>query len=217
MVQFPSTQWSLVRSDGSPEARRGAFEQLTRRYRPAIVAYYRSWLDPDAAEDAAQAFLADSYEHAWWSRADADRGSFRTFLRLLLRRHRPPPSHALPVAADLDALEDPAPTAERQFDLRFAMLLTTEALAAQREHYVARGRGEVFEHLKRLLTTTLEHGDLKRVAAELGMPANTLSVELQRLRQRLRAGLREQVVQLCADEASVAAEWDALQRILAGD
>ena len=110
MVQFPSTQWSLVRSDGSPEERRVAFDRLARRYRPAIVAYFRAWLDPDAAEDAAQSFLADSYEHQWWSRADASRGSFRGFLQLLLRRHRHEfgPGR-LESSSVLESLPDPAP------------------------------------------------------------------------------------------------------------
>jgi hypothetical protein len=36
------------------------------------------------AEDAAQSFLAASFEHRWWAWADAVAGSFRGFLLMML-------------------------------------------------------------------------------------------------------------------------------------
>lgn len=221
MPHFPSTQWSLVRQAGATPSGRDAFAELVRAYRGAILAFFRARLPREAAEDAAQSFLAASYEHAWWSRADAQLGSFRHFLRVLLRRHlgrlraaREPVANP---ALDADALADAAPDAERQFDRRFALALTARALDAQRERYRARGRGELFERLLPLLSSPPEHGELKPIAAALGLPANTLTIELTRLRQRLREQMRALVADLCADEASFAAEWAAVQCILEGD
>lgn len=219
MAQFPSTQWSLIRRSGSASSRRAAFGELARAYRGAILAFFRARLGADAADDATQSFLALSFEHAWWSRADATLGTFRGFLLLLLRRHlghlreqRPATDDAI----DAETVADDAPEADRQFDLRFALALTQRALDAQRGRYRERGRGALFEQLLPLLSSPPEHGDLKRVAATLGTPANSLTVELQRLRKRLREELREQVRELSADEASFVAEWAAMQRILDG-
>jgi len=220
MARFPSTQWSLIRGTGSsPEGRR-AFGELVRLYRPAIVAFFRARLGTDAAEDATQSFLASSYEGTWWSRADADLGSFRSFLLMLLRRHLGHVRDAAPPApVDAETLADAVddtPGAERRFDSRFALLLTAHAIEAQRARYRERERGALFEQLLPLLSAPPEHGELKAVAAVLQMPPNTLTVELRRLRERLREEMRAELETLCADEATFAAEWLALQRVLDG-
>jgi DNA-directed RNA polymerase specialized sigma24 family protein len=220
MPQFPSTRWSLIRRSGLSSDGRVAFGELTRLYRPAIVAFCRARLGADAAEDATQSFLAASFEKVWWSRADAGIGSFRSFLLMLLRRHvgRVRDSALLPVDDTNDASEiaDDAPDAARQFDSRFALLLTAHAIDAQRARYRERQRGDVFERLLPLLSAPPEHGELKSIAAGLQMAPNTLTVELQRMRNRLREEMRAQLEQLCTDEATFAAEWAALQRVLDG-
>src|SRR5262249_8539931 len=147
-------------------------------------------------EDAAQSFLASSYEKVWWSRADADLGSFRSFLLMLLRRHaghvRDAATPAHDDGDDADELADDTPGAERQFDSRFALVLTANAVAGQRERYRERGRADLFERLMPLLSSPPAHGELKVIADSLRMSANTLTVELQRLRKRLREEMRAQ-------------------------
>lgn len=220
MAQFPSTQWSLVRRSGeTPSARRQAFAELAGSYRGAILAFFRARLDPDAAEDATQAFLLASFEHAWWSRADAG-GSFRGFLLLLLRRHL---GHLRelqrPDIASLDEVAepvDPGASAERQFDSRFVLVLTGRALDTLRERYAGRGRSRLFEQLLPLLGSPPEHGQVRQLAAEFGLPANTLTIELTRLRARLRECLRAELLQLCADQSAFDAEWTAMQQVLDG-
>jgi DNA-directed RNA polymerase specialized sigma24 family protein len=220
VAHFPSTQWSLVRQSGMTPSGRTAFAELACTYRAAILAFFRARLPSGDAEDATQSFLASSFEHAWWSRADAQLGSFRNFLLVLLRRHvahlrdaRKPSADA---AVDIDASADDAPAADRQFDLRFVVALTSRAIDEQRVRYSQRDRRELFERLLPLLTSPPEHGELKTIAATMGMPANSLTVELNRLRQRLREQMRQLVEDLCADERSFAAEWEAVQHILEG-
>lgn len=88
MAEFPSTQWSLIRGSALSQAeRRAAFGTLAQAYRPAMRAFLRARLPAEEAEDALQAFLAQSFEHAWFARADPAFGSFRGFLLLMLRRH----------------------------------------------------------------------------------------------------------------------------------
>src|SRR5579863_2732404 len=128
MAQFPNTRWSLVRRSGLSSDGRLAFDELARLYRPAIVAFFRGRLGVDAAEDAAQSFLAASFERTWWLRADAGLGSFRGFLLLLLRRHlghlRAGITHADGDGGDANDVVDETPGADQQFDRRFALVLT---------------------------------------------------------------------------------------------
>lgn len=218
MAGFPSTQWSLIRQSGSSGSRREAFGELVRLYRAAILAFFRVHLTADAAEDATQSFLAASYDQAWWARADAQIGSFRHFLRMLLRRYlgHVRESRSADAPFDQDDIADGSPSADRQFDLRFALALAARAIDAQRMRYAQRGRSDLFERLLPLLSSPPEHGELKTIAASLDVPANTLTVELQRLRRRLREEMRVQVRDLCADETTFIAEWAAVQRILDG-
>jgi DNA-directed RNA polymerase specialized sigma24 family protein len=220
MAKFPSTRWSLIVRSGHVGDGRQAFGDLARLYRPAIVAFFRAKLGPDSAEDAAQSFLTASFERVWWSRADAELGSFRSFLLMLLRRHlghlRAASAHADSNPGDVDEAVDETPGADRQFDGRFVLLLTANAVEAQRQRYRERDRGALFEQLLPLLSSPPEHGELKDVAASLQIPSNTLTVELQRLRKRLREEMHAQLEDLCADETTVAAEWALLQGILAG-
>jgi DNA-directed RNA polymerase specialized sigma24 family protein len=218
MAQFPSTQWSLIRQAGSSTSGRAAFGELALAYRGAILAFFRARLGADAADDATQSFLALSFEHAWWARADAALGTFRGFLLLLLRRHLGHLREQPPAASTyaLETVADETADADRQFDLRFALALTQRALDAQRARYRERARGELFEQLLPLLSSPPEHGELKRIAETLGVPPNSLTVELQRLRKRLRDEMQAQVRDLSADENAFAEEWAAMQRILDG-
>ena len=218
MAQFPDTQWSMIRRSGeSPSARHTAFSDLAGAYRPAILAFFRAHLPVADAEDATQSFLAASFEHHWWSRADASIGSFRGFLLVLLRRHL---GHLRDAAAPsgfssaLEQLPDPAPDAERQFDARFVLLLTQHALDRLRLRYRQQDREALFDQLLPLLGSPPEHGELQDIAVRLGLRPNTLTIERKRLRERLREALREELRELCADAASFDAEWAALQSVL---
>lgn len=219
MAQFPNTQWSLIRRSGeTPSQRHAAFGQLAQDYRKAILAFFRARVAAADAEDATQSFLAESFEQAWWSRADAQAGSFRSFLLMLLHRHlghlRAAPIRVTDTADAIDALADPSPSAELQFDTRFALVLTQRAIDGLRLLYRKRKRGDLFERLLPLLGAPPEHGELKQIAESMQMPPNTLTIELARLRKRLRAQLRTELMELCADDTTFEAEWAALQQVL---
>lgn len=220
MADFPSTQWSLIRASGlSPTLRRVAFGTLAHDYRPAIVAFFRARLAAADAEDATQSFFAASFEHGWWARADAGLGSFRGFLLVLLRRHLGHVLERVPVeAGGTDAVDvaDTMADAEQRFDARFALVLTARASDRVRAAYDARGRAALADRLLPMLGAPPEHGQLQAAAASLGLAPNTLSVELKRLRARLREALRDEVRALSADEAMAEREWGVLTRILGG-
>lgn len=219
MAQFPSTQWHLIRGSAlSQEDRRGAFAALVAAYQPAILAYLRSRLGATDADDALQSFLAASYEHAWFARADPAFGSFRGFLLVMLKRHvghwrarRSLPTEDIDdidVSADGSTAVDP----ERAFDARFLMTLTAQALTRLRQTYVSRDRGALYDRLLPLLTSPPGRGDLAELAARIGVPANTLAVELKRLRERVAGAMREQLAELCVDSETAEREWQALRK-----
>lgn len=218
MAQFPSTQWQLIRGSAlSQDDRRGAFAALVENYRPAILAYLRARLGAEDAEDALQSFLASSYEHGWFARADPEFGSFRAFLLVMLKRHvghwRGLRSHAVEeldgdVIADPDAGVDP----ERAFDARFLVTMTTQALTGLRLTYAARNRAALYDSLLPLLSSPPAHGDLAALAVRLEMPANTLAVELKRLRERVAGALRAHLAELCVDAATAERDWQVLRK-----
>ena len=218
MARFPDTQWSLIRrSAESPSVRHSAFSQLVQAYRPAIVAFFRARLPSADADDAVQSFLAASFEYEWWNRADAGIGSFRGFLLMLMHRHlgHVRAGHAPHLALDEVAEpSDPAPSPERAFDTRFALLLTRRALDALRTQYRERGRDGLFDQLLPLVGDPPDHGALKQAAEAMNVNPNTLTVELKRLRMRLRAALSEELRQLCVDQAAFEADRAALHAVL---
>lgn len=219
-MRFPDTQWSLIRaSGGTPSERRVAFDVLVRAYRPAIVAYFAARLDRTLAEDAAQSFLTSSFEGAWWSRADAALGSFRGFLLILLRRHlghlRSKGSDASR-QGDVEDLADESPGADRQFDARFALVLTACAVERLRADYTKRGRAALIDSLLPLLSAPPAYGEGREIAEKIGLPPNTLVVETKRLRARLREALRHELRDLCADDAVFEREWAGLRDVLGG-
>jgi hypothetical protein len=84
---LPTTRWSLIRASGSDHTQAVVvWEELVVAYRPAILTYFKRALPAADAEDLCQSFIADSIDKSWWARADAERGSFRSFLFMMLRR-----------------------------------------------------------------------------------------------------------------------------------
>lgn len=219
MPELPTTQWSLIRASSADDSgARRAWETLLADYHRPIRAFFRrSPLAPDA-DDLTQAFIEQSIAGGWWSRADQDRGTFRSFLYLLLRRFLAKRLRDRPPEADAseDDLADRAGGAEHAFDVAFVLNLTEQAVRRLRAEYAERGRAKHFEQLAPLLNDPPAHGELKAIAAHLGLRPNTLTVELRRLRQRLRKQLEGELRQLCLDDARFEAEMNAIRSVLAG-
>ena len=83
---FPTTRPSFVAGMGSPLEREHAAEALVCSYWKPVYKYVRLRFHKgnEDAKDLTQAFLAQALEKGWLARFDARRGSFRSFLRLLL-------------------------------------------------------------------------------------------------------------------------------------
>src|SRR5258705_12628668 len=85
---FPNTTWGMLsRLDATSVERRAGLELLCRRYWKPVYHYVRaSWSrTTEDAQDLTQGFLSWIIEEDALKSYDRARGSFRTFLKTLLR------------------------------------------------------------------------------------------------------------------------------------
>lgn len=215
MAQFPTTRWSLIHTcDRSQADIVAAWSELVQAYQPAIVNYFRRRATQQDADDLAQEFMLRSIDDGWWARADPQAGSFRQFLHMLMKRflanqmgagyrrfERTGESHE-----DVADLQTP----DQHFDLQFALCLTRIALDGLRKDYESDGRGATFTALAPWLAEAPEYGELIELGKQLDVSANTLAVQLKRLRTRLQKAVRVAIKDLSLNDEFAAAERDAL-------
>ena len=88
---FPVTRWSVVAEacDSGEADSAAALEELCRNYwMPLYVAVRRFGHGPEDAKDLTQSFFARLLEKDWLHAADREKGRFRTFLMVALKRYR---------------------------------------------------------------------------------------------------------------------------------
>src|SRR5262245_47297059 len=88
-VNFGDTVWGTIERarDASPQVRQAGLEELARTYWKPVYRYLRvAWAKSNEdAKDLAQAFFLWLTDRNALERYEPDRGSFRTFLKALLR------------------------------------------------------------------------------------------------------------------------------------
>jgi DNA-directed RNA polymerase specialized sigma24 family protein len=235
-ARFPTTCWSRVARAGDPadpEAR-AALEGLCGEYWYPLYAFVRrQGLDPDAASDLVQGFIADLLERHALGGVVQDRGRFRAFLRAscghYLAHHRdreraikrggggvPIPLDRLDAEGRYDREPSHELTAERLFERRWALSLLENVLARLEAEAERTGKDGLFTRLRPMLEGDDRAESYREVGAALGMAEGAVKVAAHRLRARYRAILREEVARTVADPADINAELDDLIAILAG-
>jgi RNA polymerase sigma-70 factor (ECF subfamily) len=232
---FATTRWSvLLRARGSdPAEARAALATLCESYWYPIYAYIRRHCGhDDEAQDLTQAFFAFVLESAAHASADAARGRFRTFLLTCCRnflanerdraaaRKRGGNQTILPLdfagAADRYSRE-PADrlSPERLFERRWALDLLERALGRLGQEYTDSGKGELQHRLLPGLTGDADAVAYAAIAAEVGMSEAAVKKAAQRLRQRYRELLREEIAATVDSPDQVDEEIRALFAALA--
>ena len=222
-ARFATTHWSIVvaaRDQAAPEARQ-ALAQLCRSYWYPLYAFIRrQGHGADAAQDLTQEFFTRLLEHDFLAAIDRGKGRFRSFLLaackhfLANERDRACAQKRggghVPVPLDLDTAEgryvrEPSHsiTPDRLFERRWALTLLDHVLARLREEHTARGKGEIFDHLRVFLVGDGRAPAQMEVAAELGLSPGALKVAVHRLRQRYRELLRQEIAATVDDPAEV--------------
>ena len=223
-LRFATTRWSVVmtaRDANSPESDE-ALQSLCKNYWYPLYAFIRR-LGNSAhdAQDLTQEFFARLLEKNWLGAADRERGRFRTFLIMAVKRflanewdksqaaRRGGGQSFVPLDtkfAEERYLADtsPALSPDHLYERRWALTLLARALTRLRQEYEVDGRGADFACLKNYLTADRGAIPYSEIARELGASEGASRVAVHRLRKRYREVFRETV----ADTVSSADEVD---------
>ncbi len=232
---FVPTRWTVVlaaRDDGSSHCEE-ALGSLCCAYWYPLYAYVRRLgHQPADAQDLTQEFFARLLEKKWLASADPEKGRFRTFLLVALKRflanewdraHREKRGgqvqhfsldttlaetryHAEP------AIELPA---DRVYERRWALTLLERAMDRLREEYARGQKSAEFDRLKAFLTADREGIAYAKVAHDLGTTEGAARVAVHRLRRRFREVFREEVAHTVAEAEDVDEEMRHLLAALA--
>jgi RNA polymerase sigma-70 factor (ECF subfamily) len=230
---FPTTRWSLVLGahDRAGAEAHAALAELCKAYWYPLYAFIRrKGYGPEDAQDLTQSYFARLLEKGVIAAADRRKGRFRAFLRtdcqhfLIDRYRREAVRRRLARPLSIDArdaegryLAESADgmSPDRAFDRAWAMTLLDRVLGLLAGEYAARGRSEVFDRLKVMLTAGKRGVPSAAVAAQLGMSEGAVNVAAHRLRKRYREILREQIAATLDDisdlDDEVRSLFDALR------
>jgi RNA polymerase sigma-70 factor (ECF subfamily) len=236
-ARFVTTHWSVVLAAGADasQAGRHALEQLCRAYWPPVYAYARrTGYTPEDARDLTQGFFARLIEMESLSRADPERGRFRSFLLGAFKHflaHERDRAQALkrgggvywvrvdPGTDGSDSAGAPVElrTPDRVYDERWAAALLERVLGRLRQEFAESGRGELFDAFKGFLAGQPVEGGYTGAASRLGMTEGAAKMTVSRLRDRYRRLLRAEVAQTLVKAEDVDNELRQLLAILRGD
>lgn len=212
---FVTTHWSVVlaaKEGGSSEAA-GALEKLCRTYWSPLYAYIRrAGSDQTEAQDLTQEFFARLLAKDYLQQLRHRQGKFRSFLLAYLknflseqrRRAGAQKRGGDCVFVSLDApageegylleLADEL-TPDQVFERRWAQAILQTALDRLREEFMARDQGALFGLLQDYQPHEPGGRSYAQLGDELGMTEAAIKSALQRMRQRHRELLREEVAQ----------------------
>ena len=214
---FNTTHWSLV---GSAAAEGDAsLEALCQQYwQPVYVVARRAGHDVETAKDLTQGFFAKLLEKQWLKVADQEKGRFRTFLVIALRRYMSDEWRKETAAkrgggrevlqideefAEQVEVSDSSPDA--LFDRHWALALLDTALARLEEE-----SGAEFPLLKGCLTAQRGEIDYGELGEKMAVKEGAARVAVHRLRKRYRAIIREEVARTVREEDEVQEELEIL-------
>jgi RNA polymerase sigma-70 factor (ECF subfamily) len=231
---FATTRWSVVmtaRDRNSPESQE-ALQTLCLAYWSPLYAFIRRLGNsPHDAQDFTQEFFARLLEKNWLDAVERERGRFRTFLIMALKRflanewdkrvaEKRGGGHTV-VPLDTEFAESryladsvPALSADHLYERRWALTLLDQTLNRLRAEYEADGRGTDFERLKGCLTAergTIPYGEMARA---LGLREGAARVAVHRLRKRFREVFRAAVADTVAESGDVDEEMRYLVEVL---
>lgn len=233
--RFTTTRWSVILgavSEDSIESRR-ALELLYQGYRPAILGFVRrTGVGREAAEDLAQQFFALLLEKKWLTRADPERGRFRSFLLVYLKRflsdERDRASAgkrgggvetlSLDDSEGQEGVPDVASGArhpDREYDRQWALTVLSNALQRLRAEAAATGALSVLDAVQGHLAPGDQDETLATLAARCGMGESALKMRVHRWRQRYQDLIRAEVADTVPRLADVNEELRHLMAALA--
>jgi RNA polymerase sigma-70 factor (ECF subfamily) len=215
---FGTTHWSVVLLAGQAESSKAesALARLCQTYwYPLYVYVRRLGQSHDDAEDLVQGFFARVLEKNYIKDADREKGKFRSFLLMTLKRfmanewdraNRLKRGGACQILS-LDQentenryLAEPAADLppEKAFERQWATTLLDQVLARLEAELVAVGKARIFEELKPIVSGERSQSSYAEIGLKLGMSEAAIKVTVHRLRQRYRELLRLEIANTVA-------------------
>lgn len=229
---FVTTRWSVVlaaQDKSSPDSA-AALEVLCRAYWYPLYAYVRgSGRSPHDAQDLTQEFFARLLAQDWLRVVLPEKGRFRTFLLVTMKRFLTNEWHRdmaqkrgagnLPLSLDTEFAEhrfatEPPLAPDELYERRWAMTLLEESLERLQRNFTGAGREQEFNALKEWLTA--ERGSIPygQIATALGTTEGAARVAVHRLRKQFRLLFRQTIAETVEADGDVDAELRHLVAVL---
>ena len=232
---FATTHWTAVLAAGRGDSRQAdiALEELCRTYWYPLYAYVRrQGHSREDAEDLTQGFFARLLEKNYLEGVSSDKGKFRSFLLVALKRflinewdhaNRQKRGGGLkPLSLDwqdaemryqINPADDLSP--DKLYDRAWALIVLERVITRLRDESGADGKAGQYEQLKTFLMMGKSEIPYPQAAAALKMSEGAVRVAVHRLRRRYRELLREEITQTLANPAQAGEEMQALFSALA--
>lgn len=232
---FVSTHWSVVlaaKNGQSPQAGE-ALEKLCRTYWPPLYAFLRREGHGEAeAKDLTQEFFLRMIERDFLQHLRHQRGKFRsfilTFLKNFLLEQRGKASAQKrgggkailsleQITEEGSFLKEPVDhlSPDQVFERRWAQTVFQAALNRLRDEYVETGRGTFFDLLKDFQPRQPGSPSYAEIGERFGMTEAAVKSAMQRMRQRHREILREEIAHTVTSPAEIDEEIQHLREALA--
>lgn len=232
---FVTTHWSVVLTAGHSDTPRAqeALARLCQTYWYPLYAFARRrGHSPPDAQDLTQEFFAQFLKHNWVAGADRQRGRFRSFLLMAMKRFlanewdkvktlkRGGQVRLVPLqfdTAETRYSQEPADTStpEQVFEKQWALTLLESVLNQLRTEDAGQGKAVLFDTLKPCLIGSRESQPYAALAGGMGMTEGAVKVAVSRLRERYRERLKAEIAHTVASPAEVDEELHHLFRVLA--
>ena len=223
---FATTHWSVVLAakDKNSPACAQALETLCQTYWYPLYAFIRgSGYSPDDAQDLTQGFFAQLLAKDYLRVVEPERGRFRTFLKMALKRflaHEWERGRAEKRGGGRACLSLDTALAEQRlqaegsdslgpdqiYDRRWALTLLGEVTARLEREYSAANKARELQQLKPYLTAERGSIPYAEIAAGLQTSAGAARVAMHRLRKRFRELFREVIAETVSGAEETAEE-----------
>jgi RNA polymerase sigma-70 factor (ECF subfamily) len=220
----------LAAQDKSSPNAAAALEVLCSAYWYPLYAYVRgSGRSPHDAQDLTQEFFARLLAQDWLRVVLPERGRFRTFLLVAMKRFltnewrrdmaQKRGSGNPPLALDTAEAEhrfaaEPPLGPDQLYERRWAMTLLDESLQRLEWEYAHEGKKQDFDSLKQWLTAERGGIPYTQIAAALGTTEGATRVAVHRMRKRFREFFRQTIAETVDAEGDVDAEMRHVVAVL---
>jgi RNA polymerase sigma-70 factor (ECF subfamily) len=230
---FHTTRWSVIvaaQRESSNDAD-AALETLCRIYWYPLYAYVRrTGHSPHDAQDLTQEFFARLLEKEWLNSAAPERGRFRNFLLVAMKRFLAKEWQRQraqkrggaftfvpldPTQAEQRYAGEPGLGADVLYERRWALTLIDATLERLSSEFARQGKPGEFELLKDWLTAGRGEIPYAELAVKLDTSEGAARVAVHRLRKRFRELFRDAIAETVLEPAEVEDEMRHLAAALA--